>query len=152
MRLTAYTDYSLRTLMHLAINQDHLVTIQEIANLHGISKNHLTKVVHQLGISGLVTTVRGRNGGFKLGMSPKEINIGEVIRTTENDFFMAECFEQDNKNCAYSSACILKDLLAKATLAYLAVLDEVTLEDLIKKPTSKKSNSIPIDIKLLLKR
>lgn len=152
MRLTAYTDYSLRTLMHLAINQDHLVTIQEIANLHGISKNHLTKVVHQLGISGLVTTVRGRNGGFKLGKEAKNINIGEVVRTTENDFFMAECFEKNNTNCAYSSACILKDLLVKATLAYLAILDNVTLEDLIKKPASKKSNSIPININLLLKK
>jgi Rrf2 family nitric oxide-sensitive transcriptional repressor len=86
MRLTAYTDYALRTLMYLATNRDRLVTISEIADVHGISKNHLMKVVHQLGLSGMVETVRGRNGGLRLNHEPAEINIGEVVRNSETDF------------------------------------------------------------------
>lgn len=133
MRLTTYTDYALRTLMYLAVNRDRLVTIQDIANLHGISKNHLTKVVHHLGQIGLVATIRGRNGGLKLGREPVEINIGAVVRQTETDFHMAECFHRENNRCVYASACVLEDALGEATAAYLKVLDGVTLADLIKK-------------------
>lgn len=133
MRLTAYTDYTLRTLMHLGLNRDKLVTIQDIANIHGISKNHLMKVVHQLGLSGMVETVRGRNGGLRLNKEPADINIGAVVRHTETDFFMAECFSPGNFQCGYSSDCTLKGVLYSATAAYLDVLDAVTLEDLIKK-------------------
>jgi len=134
MRLTSYTDYALRTLIYLAANRDRLVTIQDIADLHGIAKNHLTKVVHQLGLLGLVETVRGRNGGLMLGRPPAEINIGAVVRATETDFLMAECFDANNVGCAYSSACTLKGVLGEATAAYFRVLDGVTLESLIKKP------------------
>ncbi len=131
MRLTAYTDYTLRTLLYLAVNKDRLVTIQEIAELHGIAKNHLTKVVHQLGMSNLIETVRGRNGGLRLNLEPKKINVGAVVRTTESDFYMAECFDGNGSHCAYARACKLKSVLQAATDAYLAVLDNVTLEDLI---------------------
>lgn len=140
MRLTSYTDYALRTLMYLAINRDHLTTIQDIADLHNISKNHLTKVAHQLGQLGLVETVRGRNGGLKLGREPDDINIGKVVRQTETDFYMAECFDRNNKSCTYSSGCTLKGVLSSATDAYLQVLDAVTLKDLIKKSGSRTTN------------
>ena len=133
MRLTAYTDYTLRTLMYLGLNRDRLVTIQDIADLHGISKNHLMKVVHQLGLSGMVETIRGRNGGLKLNKEPAAINIGEVVRNTETDFFMAECFNRDSNACVYAPSCILKGVLSSATAAYLKVLDGVTLDDLITK-------------------
>ena len=133
MRLTAYTDYTLRTLMHLGLNRDKLVTIQDIANIHSISKNHLMKVVHQLGLTGMVETVRGRNGGLRLNREPVDINIGEVVRNTETDFFMAECFSPRNFQCSYAADCTLKDVLHAATAAYLEVLDSVTLENLIKK-------------------
>ena len=133
MRLTAYTDYTLRTLMYLGANRDRLVTIQDIADVHGISKNHLMKVVHQLGVAGMVETVRGRNGGMRLNKEPSEINIGEVVRHTETDFNMAECFDRDNMSCVYSSGCTLKSVLRSATDAYLDVLDAVTLENLIRK-------------------
>jgi Rrf2 family nitric oxide-sensitive transcriptional repressor len=128
MRLT---DYTLRTLMFLALNQDRLVTIQDIAQAHGISKNHLIKVVHQLGLSGMVETVRGRNGGLRLKKPASEINVGTVVRHTETDFFMAECFNSGSNTCVYSQACALKGVLAAATEAYLAVLDAVTLGQLI---------------------
>lgn len=131
MRLTSYTDYALRTLMFLAVNRQHLVTIQDIASLHGISKNHLTKVVHHLGQIGLVTTVRGRNGGLRLGIEPELVNIGTVVRQTETDFHMAECFNKGENRCVFASTCVLEDALTKATKAYLQVLDAVTLAQLV---------------------
>ena len=131
MRLTTYTDYALRTLMYLAANRDRLVTIQDIADAHGIAKNHLTKVVHQLGILGFVESLRGRKGGLRLGKEPAQINIGAVVRSTEPAFYMAECFAPNKNNCRLSSDCILKDTLHQATAAYLAVLDGVTLEILM---------------------
>jgi Rrf2 family nitric oxide-sensitive transcriptional repressor len=131
MRLTAYTDYTLRTLIYLAMHRDCLATISDIADLHGISKNHLMKVVHQLGRLGLIETVRGRNGGMRLGRDPAEINIGEVVRSSETDFFMAECFDPASNSCQLAPACALKGVLGSATAAYLAVLDAVTLADLI---------------------
>lgn len=141
MRLTAYTDYTLRTLMHLGMNRDKLVTIKDIADIHGISKNHLMKVVHQLGLTGMVETVRGRNGGLRLNQEPADINIGEVVRNTETDFFMAECFSPRNFQCGYSSNCTLKSVLHAATVAYLDVLDGVTLENLIKKDSRYASQA-----------
>lgn len=145
MRLTTYTDYALRTLMYLAVNRERLVTIQDIAVLHGISKNHLTKVVHHLGQLGMVATVRGRNGGLKLGWEPAAINIGAVVRQTETDFHMAECFHRENNRCVYASACVLEDVLGAATAAYLKVLDGVSLENLVQKTSgSGVASSQPI--------
>jgi len=133
MRLTTYTDYALRTLMYLAVNRERLVTIQDIASLHSISKNHLTKVVHHLGQLGLVVTIRGRNGGLKLGHEPADIVIGAVVRQTETDFHMAECFHRENNHCVFASACVLEDALGEATAAYLKVLDGLTLEQVVRK-------------------
>lgn len=134
MRLTTYTDYSLRTLLHIASNRDRLVTVQEIADLHGISKNHLTKVVHQLGLFGVIETIRGRNGGLRLAREPGAINIGAVVRATETDFYMAECFNPAGKPCGLQTGCALKGVLSRATAAYLAVLDGQTLADLLPEP------------------
>lgn len=131
MRLTSYTDYALRTLMFLAFNRERLVTIQEIADAHQIARNHLTKVVHQLGMLGLVETVRGRHGGLRLGKEPSDINVGDVVRRTETDFFIAACFNADKPGCIYSGFCALKGTLGRATTAFLAVLDGTTLDALI---------------------
>lgn len=130
MKLTSYTDYALRTLMYLAMNRDRLVTIQDIADAHRIAKNHLTKVVHQLGMLGLVETVRGRNGGLRLGREPSEIRVGDVVRSTESDFFIAECFDPEKPGCIYSASCALKGVLGRANAAFLGVLDGVTLDTL----------------------
>jgi Rrf2 family nitric oxide-sensitive transcriptional repressor len=138
MRLTSYTDYALRTLMYLATHRDQLVTVQEIADFHGIAKNHLTKVVHQLGLMGMVNTIRGRNGGLRLGREPRDINIGEVVRQTETDFYMAECFDASNGSCMLSQACALKGVLSSATNAYLKVLDGATLESVLRKSNTSK--------------
>jgi len=137
MRLTSFTDYTLRSLMYLGMNRDKLVTIQEIADLHDISKNHLTKVIHQLGASGLVETVRGRHGGLRLNREPEEINIGEVVRDSESDFYIAECFEADPGHCAFLRDCELKRKLSEATEAFLHVLDGMTLADILPGPKGK---------------
>lgn len=131
MRLTSFTDYTLRSLIFLGMNRDKLVTIQDIADLHTISKNHLTKVIHQLGVIGLVETVRGRNGGLRLKLEPAAINIGAVVRGSESDFNMAECFDGEHNSCVFNGACFLKTKLEEATDAYLKVLDGVTLADLL---------------------
>lgn len=146
MRLTAYTDYALRTLMYLATHRDRLVTIAEIADTHGISKNHLMKVVHQLGLTGMVETVRGRNGGLRLNHEPADIIIGEVVRTTETDFHMAECFDPSGDHCLYSPACALKDALQVATAAYLDKLDQVTLASLTRDRPPGKKTETPIQV------
>lgn len=138
MRLTSYTDYALRALMYLALNRERLVTIQDIADTHGIAKNHLTKVVHHLGLLGIVETVRGRSGGLRLAREPEEINIGAVVRETESDFHIAECFNGERDTCIYSASCVLQGTLGQATLAFLSVLDGVTLADMVK-PASGRS-------------
>lgn len=136
MRLTTYTDYSLRTLLHLGSNRDRLVTIQEIADLHAISKNHMTKVAHQLGVFGVIETIRGRSGGLRLKLPPEEINLGAVVRSTESDFYMAECFDPNGSPCGLRGACGLRNVLVDATAAYLAVLDGKTLADLLPPPAA----------------
>lgn len=131
MRLTDYTDYALRTLMYLGGHRDRLVTIDEIAADHGISRNHLAKVVCQLAMSGLVQTVRGRAGGMRLGRPPEDILIGAVVRITEPDFTMVECFDETTNRCRLSPVCVLKRTLGQATRAFLAELDRISLADVL---------------------
>ena len=146
MRLTSYTDYALRTLMFLAMNRERLVTIADIATAHGIAKNHLTKVVHQLGTLGFVETVRGRNGGLRLGREPRDIRLGEVVRQTETDFHMASCFDPAGSSCMYASGCDLKGVLAKATDAFLGVLDGVTLEQMVAREAPAAAAFEPVQL------
>jgi Rrf2 family nitric oxide-sensitive transcriptional repressor len=131
MRLTTYTDYTLRVLIHLSVRPHHLTTIADIATSYGISANHLMKVVHQLGVAGYIETVRGRNGGIRLLQEPREINVGEIVRQTEPDFDLVPCFNTFGA-CVIEPACILKDSLDQARGAFLAVLDRYTLADLVR--------------------
>lgn len=132
MRLTMYTDFSLRVLLFLGIKgREELSTIQEISDVYGISKNHLTKVVHELGKLGLIETVRGRGGGIRLNISPKDINIGETVRKTEDDFHLVECFNCETNKCVITPACRLKGVLHEALEAYFKVLDNYTLNDFV---------------------
>ena len=130
MRLTAYTDYTLRVLMFLAVNPGRHATVQEIATTFGISEAHLTKIVHRLGVVGEVATSRGRNGGLRLGKTPEAINLGAVVRRTEPDLALVACFG-DVGTCPIDSACILSRTLQEALDAFLAVLDRYTLADLV---------------------
>lgn len=133
MRLTLYTDYSLRVLLYLgAKNPEELSTIQAISDAYGISKNHLMKVTHELGKMGYLETVRGRGGGIRLAMKPEDINIGQLVRQTEEDFYLVECFNPESVGCIISPVCTLKGALNKALHAYIAVLDEYDLSYFLK--------------------
>jgi Rrf2 family nitric oxide-sensitive transcriptional repressor len=121
--------------MFLATKGDALSTIQEIAESFDISKAHLMKVVHQLGLLGYVTTVRGKNGGIKLLRTPEDIKIGAVVRDTEEDLAVLGCLETPDY-CAISRACILRGAFREATEAFLVVLDKYTLADLVKPRTA----------------
>ena len=102
----------------------------ELAESHAVSKNHLMKVAFKLGRAGFLETVRGRNGGLRLARKPEQIGLGEVVRVTEEDFTMVECFDSATNSCAITRACRLRGVRSKALNAYLAVLDEHTLADL----------------------
>jgi Rrf2 family nitric oxide-sensitive transcriptional repressor len=130
MRLTRYTDYALRTLIYLGLNAPRQASIAEIARAYGISENHLVKVVHHLGRLGLVKTTRGRGGGLRLAHAPGDIVIGQVVRQTEDDLALVECFS--NGVCAITSACRLRSALGEALAAFLAVLDRYTLADFLR--------------------
>jgi Rrf2 family transcriptional regulator, nitric oxide-sensitive transcriptional repressor len=130
MRLTTYTDYTLRTLIYLALHPGRLATIATIAESYGISENHLMKVAHQLGLAGYVETVRGKNGGLRLAKSPEDINVGEVVGRMEPDMELVACFGESGM-CIIQPSCVLKGALAEALDAFTAVLDRYTLADLI---------------------
>jgi Rrf2 family nitric oxide-sensitive transcriptional repressor len=129
MRLTSFTDYSLRVLMYLALRPDERVTISEIATAFRISENHLMKVVHFLGKSGILANARGKGGGLALSRAPQAINVGEIVRMTESHSFPAECFDRKNNRCIVTPVCQLKFVLAEAMDAFHAVLDRYTLAD-----------------------
>jgi Rrf2 family nitric oxide-sensitive transcriptional repressor len=131
MRLTTYTDYSLRALMYLALRDDERVTVDDIAAAYDISRNHLTKIVHELGRDGYLATTRGRGGGIRLARPPAEINIGEVVRRCERQNALVECFGAGN-TCCITSACVLRSALAEAREAFMLVLDGYTLADLVR--------------------
>jgi Rrf2 family nitric oxide-sensitive transcriptional repressor len=133
MRLSTFTDYSLRVLMYLGVNDNRLATIAEIASGYGISENHLMKVVHQLGKAGYIETVRGKGGGIRLARLPSAISLGEVIRQTETDFDLVECFASESA-CCLQTACRLQPILNEARQALFQVLDRYTLADLLKQP------------------
>ena len=135
MRLTRYTDYALRTLMYLGLRPDDISTIEDIAGHYGISRNHLMKIVHRLGRAGLVETVRGRGGGLRLGRAPDKIGIGDVVRLTEDDLALVECFDADTNRCVIAGGCVLQGVLHEALDAFLSALDGYTLADLLRPRT-----------------
>jgi Rrf2 family nitric oxide-sensitive transcriptional repressor len=133
MRLTHWTDYSLRVLMYCAVHagREQPVTISEIAEAHGISRSHLTKIVVALSDQQWLETTRGRGGGLRLLRPAAEIRLGDVVRQAETDFTMVECFDPDSNTCRIDGHCRLKGVLHSALASYLAVLDGVTLADLV---------------------
>lgn len=140
MRLTNYTDYALRVLIYLAVkDSDEKSTITEITEAYNVSRNHLMKVIHQLGKIGVIETTRGRGGGIVLAKQPEEITIGSIVRETEEDFHMVECFNSGTNHCVLSPVCGLRSVLGEALAAYLAVLDKYTIADIIDQPLMFRS-------------
>lgn len=138
MRLTHFTDYSLRVLIYLAVKDDEptpeppeaRATIAEIAERFAISRNHLMKVVQELNRLGYLSATRGKHGGLRLNRAPGEISLGGLVRDTEPDLGLVECFRDDNA-CTITPACRLQPILGEALAAFLSVLDRYTLADLL---------------------
>ena len=131
MRLTSYTDYTLRVLMYLALDRGRLATIPEVAAAYGVSRNHLMKVVHHLALAGLVETVRGKGGGIRLGRAPETIRIGAVVRAAEGDAPIVACLSKEAGACPISPVCRLTRALVESFDALYDNLDRYTLADLV---------------------
>lgn len=138
MRLTAFTDYGLRVLMRLAVEPDRTITTEEIAEEHGISRNHLVKVVRDLAEAGFVNTRRGGGGGMMLARPAEDITIGEVVRWLEARHALVECFRADGGSCILNPGCRLKSRLRRAEEAFLADLDRSSLAECAGKKSSKR--------------
>lgn len=138
MRLTRQTNYAIRMLMYCAANGDRLSRIPEIAAAYSVSELFLFKILQPLVENGLVQTVRGRNGGVRLGKPAAEISLFDVVRVTEENFAMAECFENDAADCPLIDSCSLNEALRKALGAFFEVLESYTIDDLVKaRPTMR---------------
>ncbi len=133
MRLTTFSDFAFRALIYAAAAGDRLITIEETANTYGISRAHLMKVVNILTRTGFIRGVRGRSGGFTLARAPRDINLGAVVRATEPDFALVECFATGNR-CIITKSCQLPNLLNEALGAFVGTLDRYTLADLMLSP------------------
>lgn len=131
MRISTFTDYSLRLLMYLATEPGRRATIAEVAAAFDISEHHLTKVAHALGRDGWLANVRGHGGGLALAMAPRQIVIGAVVRRTERmDDELATCLAGDAAHCSIAAVCRLRGVLDEALKAFYEVLDRCTLADL----------------------
>lgn len=133
MRLTLHTDYAVRVLIYLALNQDKLVTITDISDKYSISKNHLMKVAQELVHHGLVISERGRNGGLRLSRQPEEINLRHVVEKMEPDFTLVACLDPSRNNCKIIGACGAQPIVMEAREAFLEVLQKYTLQDSLSK-------------------
>lgn len=151
MRLTQWSDFSLRVLMYCAVaeGREKPVTVTEISEAHNISRTHLTKIVMTLAELGLLKTTRGRGGGLKLLKPASQIIIGEVLRKTETDFTLVECFDGDLNTCRIDRGCRLKMALKRALSKFFAELDDVTLADMVGQGAFK--HGIPVPVKVLPK-
>ena len=130
MRLADYTDYTLRVLMYCAARPQQLVTISELAEHHGVSRNHLMKIVTDLGRQGVLETTRGRGGGLRLRKDPAKLRVGDLVRASETDFRLVECFDPRTNQCTLTPSCRLKGLFNAALRAYFKELDAMTLADI----------------------
>jgi len=131
MHLTQFSDYGLRLVIYLASHPDQLVSVDEISQAYRISRHHLVKVVQTLTDLGVVESQRGRGGGMRLAMPPSEINVGWLVRRTEPHFDLVECFDLATNTCPIAPSCGLKGLLHRAQYAFLRVLDECSLEEIV---------------------
>lgn len=138
MRLTLHTDYALRLLMLLALEPGVTHTAESISRRYAISHNHLTKIVQTLVQKGFVESQRGRGGGVRLARPAAAINLGQVVRATEDNFDIVECFASEEQGCVVAPACGLRDPLQQALAAFLAVLDRYSLADLIGNPAASR--------------
>jgi Rrf2 family transcriptional regulator, nitric oxide-sensitive transcriptional repressor len=141
MNITRFTDYALRVLIYLSVNEQEPVTIKGVAESYNISKNHLMKVVQELSAQGFVEATRGKNGGIKLNLQPEQINIGELVRKFEQSSTLVECFGSNNQ-CVITPACQLKNIFSGAMESFFLYLDKYALSDLITDSYDKQLTEI----------
>ena len=138
MRLTVYTDYTLRVMIYLTLKYKggEVATIDEMAQAYSVSRSHLMKIVNELSQSGFIETTRGRAGGARLARSPNQISLGEVVRMAEKDFAVVQCHDMAlESGCAVFQACNLKRGMRRAVDAFMHELDKMTFEDAVSAPT-----------------
>lgn len=131
MHLTLHADYALRVLVYLATRPGKVVSTLEVSEAYGISKNHLVRVVQTLAQHGFLEVRPGRSGGIALAREPGDINVGKVLRASEPDYCLVECFDREKNTCPIAPACSLKGMLYEAREAFLAVLDKYTVADVL---------------------
>jgi Rrf2 family nitric oxide-sensitive transcriptional repressor len=131
VKLTKFSDYSLRLLLYLAVHRDRLVSVREVSRAYRVSPHIMVKAVQLLVEQGLIASVRGRHGGLRLARAPEKINIGALIRLTEREWDLVECFNLGTNTCPIEPVCGLKQTLEQAQRAFLDVLDERTLADFL---------------------
>ena len=135
MHLNTFTDYALRVLIYTAAREPERVSLDELAEAYGISRNHLVQVVSKLARIGYLKTARGRGGGILIGKPAADITVGEIVRATEPGFEMAECFQKGSNHCRLTPVCQLKGILGEATRAFLETLNSYTLADIVRDRT-----------------
>ena len=131
MYLSKFTDYSFRALIYLAINREKLCTVEELAQKLDVSEHHLKKIIHKLAKTDYITSIKGRTGGLKLGLEPKDINLGEVLKVTEDNLNIAECFNKENTCPFITDGCKLKGIMNKSLKEFVKEFEQYTLEDII---------------------
>jgi len=130
MQLTQFTDYSLRALIYIALKKE-ICTVNDIVSVYNLSNNHLIKIIHNLSKLELVKTTRGKNGGIIMAVNPSDINLGELILNLESNFDLVPCFKREKANCCIAPACKLKSILHEAQQAFMNVLHQFTLADIL---------------------
>ncbi|MBT2130016.1 Rrf2 family transcriptional regulator [Aliiroseovarius lamellibrachiae] len=131
MKLTSYTNFAIRSLQMAALKAPELIRVDDVVRVHGLARPHIVKIVHELGQAGYIITQRGRGGGFRLARPAAEIVVGDVVRLTEGPLDVAECFNPESNTCPLIGICELSHALQEATRAFLAVLDDLTLADIV---------------------
>lgn len=131
MYLSKFTDYSFRILMYLGNNPDKLSTVDELASILGLSTHHVKKIVYKLSKNNYISSLKGRNGGIKLGMDPKDINLGKLLEITEDNLDILECFSIENNTCSLNNCCKLKPIINDALESFKLELSKYTLDDIL---------------------
>lgn len=145
MKLTAYSNYALRSLQLAALRSPDLVRVDDVVKVHGLARPHIVKIVHELGQAGFLETRRGRGGGFRLARPAEEIVVGNVIRLTEGPLDVVECFNPEKNTCPLIGICKLSRALREATKAFMEVLDDLTLADIASNKSELLSRITPLE-------
>ena len=131
MYLSKFTDYSFRILMYLGNNPDKLSTVDELSSILGLSTHHVKKIVYKLSTNNYILSLKGRNGGIKLRMDPKDINLGKLLEITEDNLDILECFSIENNTCSLNNCCKLKPIINDALESFKLELSKYTLDDIL---------------------